>query len=38
MARRSIRHWDEDRTALLDLDELYVIKGQGDSSNYFGWL
>lgn len=38
MARRSIRHWDEDRTALLDLDELFVIKGQGDSNNYFGWL
>lgn len=38
MARHSIRNWDEDRTALLDLDELFVIKGQGDSSNYFGWL
>lgn len=38
MGRRSIRHWDEDRTALLDLDELYVEKGQGDSNNYFVWL
>ena len=38
MARKSIRHWDDDRTALLDLDELFVIKGQGDNRNYFVWL
>lgn len=38
MARQSTRNWDLDRTALLDLDELFVIKGQGDNSNYFGWL
>lgn len=38
MARKDNREWDEDRTALLNLDELYVIKGLGDSSNYFVWL
>ena len=38
MAKRIIRRWDEERTALLDQDELFVIKGQGDSSNYFVWL
>lgn len=38
MARRRIRRWDEKRTALLDIDELFVIKGEGDSNNYFVWL
>ncbi len=35
MVKRSIRKWDEERTDLLALDELYVVKGQGDRNNYF---
>lgn len=38
MPKRIIRQLDEERTALLDHDELFVLRGQGDASNYFAWL
>ena len=38
MAKRPKRHPDDDRTELLDQDELFVLKGRGDRNNYFAWL
>lgn len=38
MPKRIIREWDVERTALLDLDELYVIKDEGDRNYFFAWL
>ncbi len=38
MAKRRKQIWDDDRTGLLNLDELVVQKGPGDKNNYFVWL
>lgn len=37
MSRRVYRQWDEARTELLNLDELFVQKGKGDASHYYAW-
>ena len=37
MAKRPKRQSDDDRTELLGLDELFVLKGLGDQNNYFAW-
>ena len=37
MAKRPARLPDEDRTELLGLDELFVLKGRGDRNNLFAW-
>lgn len=37
MAQRVQRREDQARTDLLALDELFVVKGKGDSSFFYGW-
>lgn len=38
MAKHSLRREDEERTALLGQDELFVEKGEGSDSYYNAWL
>ena len=38
MAKRIFREWDEERTALLGQDKLFVQKGKGDAKYYYAWL
>lgn len=38
MARRIVRKWDENRTALLDQAELFVERGKGGENYYCTWL
>ena len=38
MAKRIFREWDEERTALLGQDKLFVQKGKGDAKYYHAWL
>ena len=37
MAKRLSRRLDTDRTELLGLDELFVLKGRGDNNYFFAW-
>ena len=38
MAKRIFREWDEERTALLGQDKLFVQNGKGDANYYYAWL
>ena len=38
MAKRLLRPVDQTRTEQLAIDELYVVKGEGDADNYVAWL
>lgn len=38
MARHKIRHWDEERTALLGQPELFVQKKRGSNHYLYAWL
>jgi len=38
MAKRIFREWDEERTALLGQDKLFVQNGKGDVNYYCAWL
>lgn len=38
MAKRIFREWDEERTALLGQDKLFVQNGKGDANYYCAWL
>lgn len=38
MAKRKFREWDEERTALLSQDKLFVQKGKGGINYYYVWL
>lgn len=38
MAKRIFREWDEERTALLGQDKLFVQNGKGGANYYYAWL
>lgn len=38
MAKRIFREWDEERTALLGQDKLFVQNGKGGANYYCAWL
>ena len=38
MAKRIVRFMDDERTALLDQRELFVLKGKGSKYYYYAWL
>lgn len=38
MAKRKMRHWDEERTSILDQPELFVQKMRGSKHYLYAWL